>query len=240
LLRYFGVHSFFLNTKRKIFFVGSILVLIAATRIPRVNGYMTQLKIQGHGSILNSVLYIFNQIVEALASCFGYWIPQSGAGPGTTGIIGISLAALVIGVSLQGQTRQQLLQTAWVMLFISAVVYWGNIVIGPRVAGNYIISITAFLIGLTVMNANAGPEFMLARKSRNFVISIISISHWIVLDGRISGFAEPSPIGNIYAPWLDLSFAPLLISIIGVTGFTVLIYVLWKLIDLDLKTEIVS
>jgi hypothetical protein len=237
LVRTMKIRSLFFNTKSRFLLVFSIAALLAGSRVPRVNGYLTQLKPQGHGSIANTLLYYFNQIVESFASCFGYWVPQSGAGPGAAGIIGISFATFVIGVSLQRQTRQQLLQTTSILVFVSALIYWGNIVMGPRVPGTYILSLTAFLIGLTVINADFGPEFMLARRSRVFVISIISISHWIVLDGRINGFLEPSPPGNIYAPWLDLSFAPLLILLMGVLGFVLFIHTVWKLIDLDLATE---
>jgi hypothetical protein len=233
LIRAVSIRSLFFNTKYRLLLVFSIALLLVGTRVPRVNGYLTQLKPQGHGSIPETFLYYFNQIVESFASSFGYWVPQSGAGPGAAGIIGLSLATFVIGVSLQGQNRQQLLQATWVVLFVSALIYWGNLAMGPRVPGTYILSLTAFLIGLTVVNANVGPHFMLASTSRIFVISIISISHWIVLEGRINGFLEPSPPGNKYAPWLDLSNAPVLILIIGFSSFAVFLHTLWKLIDLD-------
>jgi hypothetical protein len=225
------------SPKRILLYFFIIFALIASTRIPRVGGYITQLELQGHGSLLNSVLFVFNQIVESIASCFGYWTLQSGAGPGSTGIIGVSLAALVMGVSLQRQKRAQILQTSLVIFFVSALIYWGNVVMGPRVPGTYILSIVAFLIGLTVLNASDGPEFMIVWKSRVFVIVIMSICHWMNLDGRIYGYLLHAQPGNIYSPWLTPDLAPVSILLLGAISFTTFLLFSWKLVDSKLLDE---
>jgi hypothetical protein len=228
------------GSKRILFYLFSIFVLIASTRIPRVGSYLTQLELQGHGSVLNSILFVFNQTVESIASCFGYWVPQSGAGPGSTGIIGVSLAALVIGVSLQKQEKAHLLQTSLVLIFVSAIIYWGNVVMGPRVPGTYILSIVAFLIGITVMNASIGPDFMIAKKSRYFVIATISICHWMNLDGRIYGYLFYAQPGNIYSPWLTPVLAPVSILLLGAIGLTTFLSSSWKLVDSELFAQSIS
>jgi hypothetical protein len=235
--RKIGVRSIFKNSKRVLVSMILISILILAIRFSRVNGYIFSLKLENKGSMLDSFVFYLNQVVESLASCFGYSVPQSGAGPGITGIIGVGLASLVVGSSLQNQRRDQLVQIILVILFLILIVYYGNITMGPRVPGTYILSIASLLIGVCVANAESGPSFLFNTSSRTFIFTLVSINHWMVLRGRTYHYAEFTPQTEIYMPWLQSLISPVAIVTLGSASFVFFLISAFSVLDVDIANN---
>jgi hypothetical protein len=153
-----------------------IAVAVTALRTPRIHGYLTGFTPHTDKSLIEYVLFMLSQITETLASCFSYSFGQSGSGPVMSGVIGLSLFALLMGVSLQQSNRVQLVNVLMIAGLFAVAIYKGNILMGPRVPGTYVLSIAAMLIGLTVTRANQGPEFMFIRTGRFAVIAPVESS----------------------------------------------------------------
>jgi hypothetical protein len=120
-----------------------------------------------------------------------------------SGVIGLSLFALVMGVLLQQSNRFQLTNLLLIAGLFLAAIYKGNILMGPRVPGTYVLSIAAMLIGLTVTRANQGPEFMFKRTGRFAVIALLFLSQFSTGHGSGQIFWGIS-INPIFTHWLAM------------------------------------
>ncbi len=184
-----------------------IVIGMMALRTPRIQGYLNGFTPQTNKSVVEYVLFILSQITETLASCFSYSFGQSGSGPVMSGVIGLSLFALLMGVSLQQSNRVQFFNVLMIAGLFAAAVYKGNILMGPRVPGTYVLSIAAMLIGLTVTRANQGPEFMFIRTGRFAVITLLFLSQFSIGHGSGQIFWSIS-INPIFTHWLAMISYP--------------------------------
>lgn len=236
-LRRIDLQSLRRTPRHLILAIPLLLLFVILSRIPRINSYISSLKILDRGSVLESLLFVLNQVFETLASSFGYWVPQSGAGPGIVGIIGIGLATFVIGVSLQNQNRFQILETVMVLAFLVFVIYWGNVVMGPRVPGTYTLALTSFLIGITVLNSGSGSHFLFSSASRLTIILLISATHLLSLRGRTYGYSTSSRQPDLYMPWINSVLSPSSIVVFGASALTAFLVLAMKVIDIDQTVE---
>ena len=141
-----------------------------------------------------------------------------------SGIIGLSLFALVMGVSLQKSNRLQLTNLLLIAGLFVAAIFRGNTLMGPRVPGTYVLSIAAMLIGFTVTRANQGPEFMFIRTGRIVVITLLFLSQFSTGYGSGKMFWGIS-INPIFTHWLAM------------ISFLAFLLLAWKSVDKKLQDE---
>jgi hypothetical protein len=201
-----------------------IIIAMTALRAPRIHGYLTGFTPRTNRSAVEYVLFILSQATETLASCFNYSFGQSGSGPVMSGIIGLSLFALIMSVSLQHSNRLQLVNFAMIAGLFVAAIYRGNILMGPRVPGTYVLSIAAMLIGFTVTRANQGPEFMFIRSGRYAVIALLFLSQLSTGYGR----------GQIF--W-GISINPTITHWLRMISYLAFLILAWKSVDKKLQEE---
>ena len=214
------------NSWRKtILVVGcGIVIAMKALKAPRIQSYFTGYTPHTDKSLIEYVPFILSQITETLASCFNYSFGQSGSGPVMSGVIGLSLFALIMGVSLQQSNRVQLINLLMIAGLFVAAIFRGNILMGPRVPGTYVLSIAAMLIGFTVTRANQGPEFMFIRTGRVAVITLLFMTQFSTGHGSGQIFWGVS-INPIFTHWL---------AMISYLAFLILA---WKSVDKKLREE---
>ena len=201
-----------------------IIIALMVFRVARIRMYFTGFTLPTNQSVVEHVMFTLSQATETLASCFGWSITQSGSGPVMNGIIGLSLFALIIGVSLQNSNRLQSVNFAMIAgLFVTAI-YRGNIELGPRLPGTYVLSIAAMLIGFTVTRANQGPQFMFIRTGRIAVITLLFLSQFSTGHGSGKMFWGIS-INPIFTHWLSM------------ISFLAFLLLAWKSIDKKLQEE---
>jgi hypothetical protein len=201
-----------------------IVIAMMALRVPRIQGYLNGFTPQTNKSVVEYVLFILSQATETLASCFSYSFGQSGSSPVMSGIIGLSLFALVMGVSLQNSNRLQLTNLLLITGLFVAAIFRGNTLMGPRVPGTYVLSIAAMLIGFTVTRANQGPQFMFIRTGRIAVITLLFLSQFSTGHGSGKMFWGIS-INPIFTHWLSM------------ISFLAFLLLAWKSIDKKLQEE---
>ena len=201
-----------------------IVIGMIALRKPRIQGYLTGFTPHTDKSLIEYVMFMLSQITETLASCFSYSIGQSGSGPVMSGVIGLSLFALVMGVSLQKSNRLQLTNLLLIAGLFVAAIYKGNILMGPRVPGTYVLSIAAMLIGFTVTRANQGPEFMFIRTGRIAVITLLFLSQFSTGHGSDKMFWGIS-INPIFTHWVRM------------ISYLAFLLLAWKSVDRKLQDE---
>jgi hypothetical protein len=211
--------------KRTILILGCGVVIAAmALKVTRIRRYFTGFTSHTNKSVVDHAMYTLSQATETLASCFNWSITQSGSGPVMSGIIGLSLFALIMGVSLQHSNRLQVINLTMISsLFITAI-YRGNVELGPRLPGTFVMAIAAMLIGFTVTRANQGPEFMFIRSGRYAVIALLFLSQLSTGYGR----------GQIF--W-GISINPTITHWLRMISYLAFLILAWKSVDKKLQEE---
>jgi hypothetical protein len=196
--------------------------------------------------------YLAFQIVhipETIGEVWGYTVGQSGSGPGTIGIIGLSLFVVAMAFALQRASRLQQCMVAAISLFTFIAVYRGGLAIGGIVppSGVYVTGLVSAIMGIAVLFSTHSQQLMSARGNRLSVIALLSAAHILALyswmefytrRGQSIGYFEKFSLRDTW--WWGRETNPNLVFFIGAVFFPVFLVFAWKNVENSESMELLA
>lgn len=204
--------------------------------IPRVSRYTTfnfgQTFLSGH------TIFQIIHLPENVFDSFGLGVRFHDLGPNVVGIIGMSLFIYVLTRALVNANSQQVFAMIGILVFIFLAMFqmtlsWPEQT-GP--SGIYIVQLLACLLGLTLYFSENSYKFLTNSVNRILPISLLGISHGLVLFSRMEWAVRPgSELNDTYFNlslnggwWWNSPIGPNVVFLIGAITFPAWLIVSWN------------
>jgi len=221
-------------------FSASIAVLeVLRVFIPRVGRYTTfnfgQTFLSGH------TIFQIIHLPENVFDSFGLGVRFHDLGPNLVGIIGMSLFIYVLTRALVNANKEQVFSMIGIIVFIFLAMFqitlsWQEQT-GP--SGIYIVQLLSCLLGLTLYFSENSYEFLTNSVNRIFLISLLGISHGLVLFSRMEWAVRPSSeLNDTYLNlslnggwWWNSPIGPNIVFLVGAIAFPAWLVVSWSVVS---------
>ena len=176
---------------------------------------------------------------EFAAQAWGYNVGQQGNGPGVIGVIGLSLFAITLAFSLKKSNPIQVVGVILISIFMMSALMRGSIAIGDVIpaSGEYVMSLTVFLLGFSIWTSSSRQVFQVSRGGRIATISLLTFSHAVAFYSYMEFYVKRGfELGTFKTIslkqqwWWNSGISPNFVYWIACASFPVFLYLMWEMV----------